>query len=136
MKRKDPGQEPGSLQTAQRSPRPPRLVYKFVMYCPDVRRFAGGGRCSRANNVLTELCRRLVCPDLVEGKGAEAKPGALIIFYLGSIRSSGRAKKILPRPFFRMPWRCHSPKARLTVNGVTLAPAARSSFPTRISTPS
>jgi hypothetical protein len=50
--------------------------------------------------------------------------------HLGTTRSSGFCRRILPRPLVRTPSRCQAASARLTVKGVTFAPAARSSFPT------
>ena len=50
-------------------------------------------------------------------------------------KSSGFRRMTFPRPFVKTPSRCHAVSARLTVNGVTLAADARSSFPTRISIP-
>jgi hypothetical protein len=79
---------------------------------------------------------RLIPRKLFTGKAQGQSPGAIINLYLESIRSSGLCKKSLPRPLVKMPSRCHSLRTRLTVNGVTFAPAARSSFPILISTPS
>src|SRR6478735_2405764 len=50
--------------------------------------------------------------------------------------SSGRRRVTLPLPFLKTPSRCHLLNKRLTVNGVTFAPAATSSFPIGITIPS
>lgn len=76
--------------------------------------------------------------EVIQSKGPGASPQVPTdtSFYLESISSSGLCKRSLPRLFVKIPSRCHSLKVRLTVNGVTFAPAARSSFPILISTPS
>lgn len=51
-------------------------------------------------------------------------------------KRSGCSRMTLPLPLRRIPSRCHLVNMRLTVNGVTLAPDAKSSFPTGISIPS
>jgi len=70
------------------------------------------------------------------GFAAEAQNGMQMNFQLAAARSSGFRSRIVPRRFVRMPARSQSFKERLTVNGVTFAPSATSSFVTFISTPS
>lgn len=57
-------------------------------------------------------------------------------FQSAANRSSGFRSRILPRRFTTIPARSQSVRQRLTVNGDTFAPSAKSSFKTLISTPS